>query len=181
MAPPALPLSPPAPDPRPPPFLPRPPHQSAAEDNSSSPFDRRTLVDRCAAGLLGAAAAVVVGGGGAAAAFAAETGTRQSPIAVVGAGGKLNEATAVSSILRGRTKNELANVTKAHIVSCLPFCLPGVGLFCVRRSYAHDANSAVYGNLVWGRDSRQSEAPAPPKAKNRWLLYCTSTALERAS
>ena len=65
-------------------FLPRSPHQSAAEDSSASPFDRRTLLNRCAAGLLGTAA-VVVGGGGA---FAAEMGTTQSPIAVVGAGGK---------------------------------------------------------------------------------------------
>eukprot|EP00752_Nemacystus_decipiens_P006971 g6254.t1 len=72
---------------------------SAAQDSSASPFDRRTLLNRCAAGLLGTAAVVVSGSGGA---FAAEMGTTQSPIAVVGAGGKTGKLAVEGLVKRGK-------------------------------------------------------------------------------
>ncbi|CAM9815721.1 unnamed protein product, partial [Pylaiella littoralis] len=67
----------------------------ATEDNaspyfsSSSPLDRSSLVSRLAAGLLGTTAVVATtaGTGLGDAALAAEMGTKQVPIAVVGAGG----------------------------------------------------------------------------------------------
>ncbi|CAM9465070.1 unnamed protein product, partial [Ectocarpus sp. 4 AP-2014] len=87
--------------------------QSATEDTSPSPFDRRSLVNRVAAGLLGTAAVVTTAAGTGeelrlltgvdTAASASEPGTKQSPIAVVGAGGKWTGKLAVEGLLkRGR-------------------------------------------------------------------------------
>ncbi|CAM9322475.1 unnamed protein product [Ectocarpus sp. 13 AM-2016] len=85
---------------------------SATEDTSPSPFDRRSLVNRVAAGLLGTAAVVTTAAGTGeelrlltgvdTVASASEPGTKQSPIAVVGAGGKTGKLAVEGLLKRGR-------------------------------------------------------------------------------
>ncbi|CAM9547189.1 unnamed protein product [Scytosiphon promiscuus] len=73
---------------------------SAPEGSASSPLDRRSLANRFAAGLLGTAAIVTTSAD--TAASAAELGTKQSPIAVVGAGGKTGRLAVEGLLKRGK-------------------------------------------------------------------------------